>query len=46
MSKNLPEAIGSFTRTGKSFEKFQNPGTRGSFHFEHIKKQNQRFFDQ
>jgi hypothetical protein len=28
MSKNLPEAIGSFRRTGKSFEKFQNPGTR------------------
>jgi hypothetical protein len=43
MSKNLPEAIGSLTRTGKSFENFQNPGTRGSFHSEHIKKQNQRF---
>jgi hypothetical protein len=46
MSMNLPEAIGSFRRTGESFEKFQNAGTRGSFHSVHIKKQNQRFFDQ
>lgn len=46
LSKNLPEAIGSFTRTGKSFEKFHNPGTRGSFHSEHRKKQKQRFFYQ
>jgi hypothetical protein len=44
MSKNLPEAIGSFTRTGKSFEKFHNPGIGGSFHSEHRKKQKQRFF--